>query len=68
MASALADLQATVGGSQVKHVEVIGDAHAPGLISVAVISGHLAARNFEADPQMIEAALFRREVPSLSAK
>ena len=68
LARALADLRATVGGSQVKHVEVIGDALAPGLIADAVFSGHLAARNFEADPQKIEAALFRREMPSLSAE
>ncbi len=49
-------------------VEIIGDALAPGLIADAVFSGHLAARNFEADPEEIEAALFRREIPSLTSK
>jgi len=47
-------------------VELIGDALAPGLIADAVFSGHLAARNFEADPDTIESALYRREMPSLS--
>ena len=46
-------------------IELIGDACAPGLIADAVYSGHLAARNFESDPEEINAALFRREIPSL---
>ncbi len=50
---------------KVETLEVIGDAMAPGLIADAVFSGHLAARNFEADPQEIAAAIYRREMPSL---
>ncbi len=46
-------------------VELIGDALAPGLIADAVFSGHLAAQNFEAEPEQIESALYRREHPSL---
>ena len=46
-------------------VEVIGDALAPGLIADATFGGHLAARSFEADPDRVEAALFRREMPEL---
>ena len=55
------------GGDQAAplKVELIGDALAPGLIADAVFSGHLAARNFEADPDEIESALYRREMPSL---
>ena len=47
-------------------VEVIGDALAPGLIADATFSGHLAARNFEADDSEMEAAMFRREMPALA--
>lgn len=43
-------------------LKLIGDAAAPGLIADAVYSGHLAAREFEEPPEMIEAALFRREL------
>ncbi|MCP4983921.1 MAG: FAD-dependent oxidoreductase [Gammaproteobacteria bacterium] len=50
---------------RVETLEVIGDALAPGLIADAVFSGHLAARNFEADPREITAAIYRREMPSL---
>ncbi len=46
-------------------VELIGDAHAPGLIADAVYSGHLAARGFLADPKAAEAAHFMRELPAL---
>lgn len=46
--------------------EIIGDASAPGLIADAVYAGHLAARNFQADPVEIEAAMFRREIPALN--
>lgn len=49
-----------------RHLELIGDAAAPGLIVDATYSGHMAARNFEADPAEIEADLFRREIPSLA--
>ncbi|MCP5086864.1 MAG: FAD-dependent oxidoreductase, partial [Rhodobacteraceae bacterium] len=48
------------------HLELIGDAAAPGLIADATYAGHMAARNFEADPAQIEADLFRREIPSLA--
>ncbi len=50
---------------KVETLEVIGDALAPGLIADAVFSGHLAARNFETDPDEITAAIYRREMPSL---
>ncbi len=46
-------------------IETIGDALAPGLIADAVFAGHLAARNFEADPDEIAKAIYRREMPSL---
>ncbi|MCP4334036.1 MAG: FAD-dependent oxidoreductase [Gammaproteobacteria bacterium] len=52
-------------GNRVDTLEIIGDALAPGLIADAVFLGHLAARNFEADPQEIAAAIYRREMPSL---
>ena len=55
------------GGQHIAHVEAIGDALAPGLIADAVYSGHLAARNFEADTDEIKQALFRREMPAISA-
>ena len=48
-------------------LHLLGDALAPGLIADAVYSGHLAARNFENDPDEIQAALYRREMPSLAA-
>ena len=44
----------------IETLEIIGDALAPGLIADAVFLGHLAARNFEADPQEITAAIYRR--------
>lgn len=47
------------------HVEVIGDAYAPGLIADAVFAGHLAARNFQRDPEEIDRELFVREMPTL---
>lgn len=47
------------------YFEVIGDAFGPGLIADAVFSGHLAARNFEADADEINAALFRRELTAI---
>ena len=47
------------------HIELIGDALAPGLIADAIFSGHLAAENFQDDPERIEQALYRREIPSL---
>jgi dimethylamine/trimethylamine dehydrogenase len=48
------------------HVERIGDALAPGLIADAIYSGHLAARNFQGNPEDIDKANHRREIPSLA--
>jgi len=48
-----------------KHIQLIGDAEAPGLIADAIFSGHLAAENFEASEQEIEKAIFMREMPQL---
>ena len=53
------------GQASLKTLELIGDAAMPGLIADAVYAGHKAARDFEADPALIEQALFRRETPSL---
>lgn len=53
------------GGSPLETLELVGDAATPGLIADAIYSGHMAARNFEADPAKIEAELFRRETTSL---
>ena len=50
-----------------RSVQTIGDALAPGLIADAVFSGHLAARNFQRDPQEVERELFARELPALTA-
>ncbi|PVA11627.1 NADH:flavin oxidoreductase [Pelagivirga sediminicola] len=47
-------------------LELIGDAAQPGLIADAVHSGHSAARAFEADPESVEAAFFRREIIALT--
>jgi len=65
VATALASLRDDAPGKIIETLEIIGDALAPGLIADAVFSGHLAARNFEADPQDIAAAIYRREMPSL---
>ncbi len=46
-------------------LELIGDAAAPGLIADAVYAGHMAARNFEEDPDKVAEQLFRREIVSL---
>jgi dimethylamine/trimethylamine dehydrogenase len=48
-----------------RHLELIGDALAPGLIVDAVFSGHLAAENFEVSKKEIERAMFMREMPKL---
>ena len=48
-----------------RHIQLIGDAEAPGLIADAIFSGHLAAENFEASEQEIEKAIFMREMPQL---
>ena len=47
-------------------VELIGDALEPGLIVDAVFSGHLAAQNFEREPEEIESDYFKRELISLA--
>ena len=48
-----------------RHIEAIDDAMAPGLITDAIFSGHLAAENFEAPEIEIERAMYMREMPSL---
>jgi len=48
-----------------RHLELIGDALAPGLIADAVYSGHLAARYFQEPAGSLDAVLFKREIPSL---
>jgi len=65
VAGALESLRDDAPGNIIGTLETIGDALVPGLIADAVFSGHLAARNFEADPQEITAAMYRREMPSL---
>lgn len=65
------EVQAMIDSSEscpIQFTEIIGDALAPGLIADAVFAGHLAARNFEADPEEVEKALFRRELPALGAE
>jgi dimethylamine/trimethylamine dehydrogenase len=47
-------------------VELIGDAHAPGLIADAVFAGHLSARSFQEDRSQLHEADFRRELPALN--
>ena len=54
-----------VSGDLKKHIKLIGDAEAPGLIADSIFSGHLAAENFETTPEEIEKAIFMREMPSL---
>ncbi|MCP5001542.1 MAG: FAD-dependent oxidoreductase [Hyphomicrobiales bacterium] len=51
--------------SGIETLELIGDAAMPGLIADAVYSGHMAARNFEVDPEDVAKQLFRREIVSL---
>ena len=46
-------------------LELIGDAASPGLIADAVYAGHMAARNFEEDPEKVAQQMFRREIVSL---
>jgi len=47
------------------HIELLGDALAPGLIADAVYSGHLAAQNFESPEALVEQSLYQREITSL---
>jgi dimethylamine/trimethylamine dehydrogenase len=46
-------------------LRLIGDAEAPGLIADAVFSGHMAARDFERDPEDVQAEWFKREITQL---
>ena len=54
-----------LGESSKKHIKLIGDAEAPGLIADSIFSGHLAAENFETPEIEIERAIYMREMPSL---
>ncbi len=54
------------GMSGIDHLVLIGDAATPGLIADAVWSGHKAARDFERDPEDVDAEWYRREIISLS--
>jgi len=54
-----------VGPSSFETLELIGDAASPGLIADAVYAGHMAARNFEEDPDKVAQQFFRREIVSL---
>ena len=54
-----------LGKSSKKHIKLIGDAEAPGLIADSIFSGHLAAENFETPEIEIERAIYMREIPSL---
>ena len=64
---ALADHSAKQKDS-LQNLSLIGDAAAPGLIADAVYSGHMAARDFEKDPKLIEHDLYRREIISLQGQ
>ncbi|MGI9303237.1 MAG: FAD-dependent oxidoreductase [Gammaproteobacteria bacterium] len=66
LASDIQQKMAAHPGAALRSVQTIGDALAPGLIADAVFSGHLAARNFQRDPQLVNAELFERETPSLA--
>jgi dimethylamine/trimethylamine dehydrogenase len=48
--------------TKLQTIELIGDASAPGLIADAVYAGHMAARNFEEDPEKVAQQFFRREI------
>ncbi|MFK7940918.1 MAG: FAD-dependent oxidoreductase [Roseovarius sp.] len=47
-------------------LELIGDAATPGIIADAVYAGHMAARNFERDPDAVDAEWFHREITALT--
>ena len=55
-----------LGESSKKHIKLLGDAEAPGLIADSIFSGHLAAENFETPDEVIEKAIYMREMPSLN--
>jgi dimethylamine/trimethylamine dehydrogenase len=65
LAVALRTIMGGVEDSEIVTLEIIGDANAPGLIADAVYSGHLAARNFQKDPLVVEREFFLREMPGL---
>lgn len=49
-------------------LELVGDAANPGLIADAVYAGHMAARNFERDPNEVAEQFYRRELISLESE
>ncbi len=53
------------GSSGIETLELIGDAASPGLIADAIYAGHMAARNFEKDPEEVSRQFFNREMTSL---
>lgn len=65
--TALFDALSEVGGD-FAHLQLIGDALVPGLIADATHSGHMAARNFERDPEAVERDWYRREIIDLNEK
>ncbi|MGB7243352.1 MAG: FAD-dependent oxidoreductase [Sulfitobacter sp.] len=63
----LYDLLCNDSPTGITTLELIGDAAAPGLIADAVYGGHMAARNFEADPDLIAQLDFARELIDLQS-
>ncbi|WP_306114864.1 MULTISPECIES: FAD-dependent oxidoreductase [unclassified Roseovarius] len=55
-------------GTPFRTLELIGDAAQPGLIADAVYAGHMAARNFEGDPDEVARQIFSRELIDLADK
>lgn len=51
----------------IRTLELIGDAASPGLIADAVYGGHMAARDFEADPEAVAQQEYARELIDLSS-
>jgi dimethylamine/trimethylamine dehydrogenase len=56
--------EAKLAGAGVRHLDCIGDAHAPALIAVAVYAGHRYAR--ECDEPASEDIPFRREMMTIA--
>jgi dimethylamine/trimethylamine dehydrogenase len=65
LADALRGSMSAQPDTALRTVRTIGDALAPGLIADAVFAGHLAARDFQRDPLLVEQELFQREIPVL---
>jgi len=63
--TSLYDSLRSIPDNGLKTLELIGDASNPGLIADAVYAGHMAARNFERDPEDVALQPFRRELVSL---